>query len=334
MMHQRRLGVRGPSVSAIGLGCMGMSQAYSPPRDDTESTRTIHRALELGITLFDTADAYEQGVNEALLGRALEGRRSQVVLATKCGIVPGASGYPMDLDGSPAHVKAACEASLSRLRTEVIDLYYLHRVDPQVLVEESIGAMADLVKDGKVRFLGLSEVAPETLRRAHAVHPITALQSEYSLWVREPEAEVLPTCRELGIGFVPFSPLGRGFLTGRLPGPDQMADTDLRRQLPRFQGDAAQHNATLVSQLERLASAKGCSVAQLAIAWILAQGPDIVPIPGTKRRTYLDANVAAVDLVLSEAEQSTLEAIFPPGAAHGARYHEAMMRLVDPALRF
>jgi aryl-alcohol dehydrogenase-like predicted oxidoreductase len=329
----RRLGANGPVVSALGLGCMGMSQAYSPPTDDSESIRTIHRALDLGVTFFDTADAYGQGVNERLVGSALGARRRDVVLATKCGIVSGSDGQPTGVDGSPAHVRAACAASLERLGTDVIDLYYLHRVDPTVPVEDSMGAMAALVEEGKVRYVGLSEVAPETLRRAHAVHPITALQSEYSLWVREPEAEVLPACRELGIGFVPFSPLGRGFLSGHLGTTDGLSDTDLRHKLPRFTGANAAHNLALVRRLEALATARRCTAAQLALAWLLARGPDIVPIPGTKRRSYLEANLVALETTLDAETVSEIEHLFPVGAASGDRYHEAMMRLVDPALR-
>jgi len=329
----RRLGAAGPTVSAMGLGCMGMSQAYSPPGDDAESIRTIHRALDLGVTFFDTADAYGGGVNEELVGRALGPRRREIVLATKCGIVRGPDGGPTGVDGSPAHIREACDASLARLGTDVIDLYYLHRVDPAVPVEESVGALAELVRQGKVRYLGLSEVAPETLRRAHAVHPITALQSEYSLWLREPERAVLPTCRELGVGFVPFSPLGRGFLSGRLATLDALSADDLRHKLPRFTGAHAAHNQALVQRLEALATARKCTAAQLALAWLLAKGPDIVPIPGTKRRSYLEANLAAIDIALDAGEVAAIEQIFPPGAAAGDRYHEAMMRLVDPALR-
>jgi aryl-alcohol dehydrogenase-like predicted oxidoreductase len=311
---------------------MGMSQAYSPPTDDTESVKTIHRALDLGVTIFDTADAYGQGVNERLVGKALGYRRRNVVLATKCGLVSGPDGQP-GVNGSPAHVRAACEASLDRLSTDVIDIYYLHRVDSAVPVEDSVGAMAELVHEGKVRYLGLSEVAPQTLRRAYAVHPITALQSEYSLWVREPEAEVLPVCRELGIGFVPFSPLGRGFLSGRLFTTDKLPDGDLRQKLPRFQDSHVEHNLVLVRRLEALATSRNCTAAQLALAWLLAKGDDIVPIPGTKRRNYLEANLAAIELDLDTEVIAAIEQIFPLGAASGNRYHEAMMRFVDPALR-
>jgi aryl-alcohol dehydrogenase-like predicted oxidoreductase len=328
----RRLGASGPVVSAIGLGCMGMSHAYGPPADETESVRTIHRALDLGVTLFDTADAYGRGANEELVGRALGARRPDICLATKCGIVPDAGGQATAVDGSPTHIRAACDASLARLGTDVIDLYYLHRVDPAVPIEDSMGAMAGLVQAGKVRYVGLSEVAPSTLRRAHAVHPVTALQSEYSLWVREPEREVLPACRELGVAFVPFSPLGRGFLSGRFD-HEALADADLRRVLPRFSGDHGAHNLALVRRLEALATAHRCTAAQLALAWLLAKGPDIVPIPGTRRCSYLEANVGAAAIAVDDAAVAAIEQVFPPGAASGDRYHEAMMRLVDPALR-
>ena len=319
-------------VSALGLGCMGMSHAYSPPEDDVESTRTMHRALELGVTFFDTADAYARGANERLVGKALGARRREVVLASKCGIIPAADGGQR-IDGTPAHIREACEASLQRLGTDVIDLYYLHRVDPQVPIEDSVGAMARLVGEGKVRYLGLSEVGPSTLRRAHAVHAITALQSEYSLWVREPEETVLPACRELGIGFVPFSPLGRGFLSGRLGNADGLRDDDLRHKLPRFTGEHGAHNKALVQNLEALATARKCTAAQLALAWLLTKGPDIVPIPGTKRRIYLEANLAAIDIALDADAEVAIEQTFPPGAASGDRYHPAMMRLLDPELR-
>jgi aryl-alcohol dehydrogenase-like predicted oxidoreductase len=311
---------------------MGMSHAYGPPADDAESMRTIHRALDLGVTLFDTADAYGSGANERLVGKALGPRRPDITLATKCGIVPEAGGQATGVDGSPAHILEACDASLARLGTDVIDVYYLHRVDPAVSIEESMGAMAELVQSGKVRFVGLSEVAPATLRRAHAVHPVTALQSEYSLWVREPEREVLPACRELGVGFVPFSPIGRGFLSGRLTG-DTLADGDLRRKLPRFTGEHAAHNLALVRRLEALAASHRCTAAQLALAWLLAKGPDIVPIPGTRRRSHLESNLAAASVTLDDEGVAGVERLFPPGAASGDRYHEAMLRLVDPALR-
>src|SRR5262249_15865648 len=282
-MTPRKLGAAGPSVSALGLGCMGMSQSYGAT-DDDESIRTLHRALDLGVTLIDTADAYGKGANEILVGRAIRDRRDDVVLATKFGLVPPAAGGPAtDVDGRPERVRPCCEASLRRLGAAVIDLYYLHRVDPQVPIEDTVGAMADLVREGKVRYLGLSEAGPASLRRAHAVHPIAALQSEYSLWTREPERAVLPACRELGIGFVAFSPLGRGFLTGAVTAIDALAPNDVRRKLPRFQEDNLPRNAALLERLEAEAARQGCSATQVALAWLLAKGRDIVPIPGTKR---------------------------------------------------
>ena len=328
-MTPRKLGAAGPTVAAIGLGCMGMSQSYGAT-DDEESIRTLHRALDLGVTLIDTADAYGKGANEVLVGRAIRGRRAQVVLATKFGLVPPAGGGPAtDVDGRPERARTCCEASLRRLEADVIDLYYLHRVDPQVPVEETIGAMADLVREGKVRYLGLSEAGPASLRRAHAVHPITALQSEYSLWTRDPERAVLPTCRELGIGFVAFSPLGRGFLTGAVTGIDTLASNDVRRKLPRFQQGNLQHNATLVEGLKAVAAKKRCSTTQLALAWLLAKGPAIVPIPGTKRTRYLEENVAAADITLGDGEVAALDAAFPIGAAAGTRYPAESMRLLE-----
>ena len=327
-MKRRRLGRSGLTVSAIGLGCMGMSQSYGPG-DDEESMRTIHRALELGVNFLDTAAVYGDGANERLVGRAIHGRRDEVVLATKCGILRGAAGTPTVLDGSAAHITASCEESLDRLRVDAIDLFYLHRVDPKTPIEESVGAMAGLVRAGKVRHIGLSEAAPSTLRRAHAVHPITALQSEYSLWFRDPESSVLPVCRELGIGFVPFSPLGRGFLSGRVTDVGPLAADDMRRSLPRFQGENLEQNVRLVSRLETLAARKSCAAAQLALAWLLAQAPDVVPIPGTKRREYLDQNAAAVDIVLTREDIANLDAAFPPGAAAGERYPLELMRALD-----
>jgi aryl-alcohol dehydrogenase-like predicted oxidoreductase len=314
-------------VSAIGLGCMGMSQSYGPG-DDEESIRTLHRAMDLGVTLLDTADVYGRGANETLVGQAIRERRQGVVLATKCGIVPGPGG-PTGVDGSPAHVRESCDASLRRLQVDVIDLYYLHRVDPNVPIEDTVGAMAELVAQGKVRFLGLSEAAPSTIRRAHAVHPITALQSEYSLWFRDPEERVLPTCRELGIGFVPFSPLGRGFLSGRVTNVDTLSPDDMRRRVPRFQGENLDKNLKLVNWLAQMAVKKGITAPQLALAWLLAKGQDIVPIPGTKRRRYLEENVAAADTRLSEHDVADLELAFAPDAGVGARYPEEMARLVD-----
>ena len=326
-MKHRQLGKHGPTVSAIGLGCMGMSQSYGPG-DDEESIRTLHRAMDLGVTLFDTADVYGRGANETLVGQAIRERRQDVVLATKCGIVPGPGG-PTGVDGSPGHVRESCDASLRRLQVDVIDLYYLHRVDPKVPIEDTVGAMAELVAQGKVRFLGLSEAAPSTIRRAHAVHPITALQSEYSLWFRDPEERVLPTCRELGIGFVPFSPLGRGFLSGRITNIDTLSPDDMRRRVPRFQGENLDKNLKLVNWLAQMAVRKGITAPQFALAWLLAKGQDIVPIPGTKRRRYLEENVAAADTPLSEHDVADLELAFAPDAGVGARYPEDMARLVD-----
>ena len=329
-MKQRRLGSSDLVVSALGLGCMGMSHGYGVP-DDDESVRTIHRALDLGITLFDTADVYGGGANEQLVGRALGARRRDVVLATKCGIVPGADATPTSVNGSPAHITAACEASLSRLGTDVIDLYYLHRVDPGVPIEESVGAMRQLVRAGKVRYIGLSEAAPSTIRRAHAVHPLAALQSEYSLWVRSSEAAVLPTCRELGIGFVPFSPVSRGFLSGTIADIGELPERDMRRTVPRFQGEHLTQNLRLVEALRELANRERCTPAQLSLAWLLTQGPDVVPIPGTKRRAYLEENVAAAELEPSEATLAELAKVFSEQAVSGDRYSAAMLRLVDRA---
>jgi aryl-alcohol dehydrogenase-like predicted oxidoreductase len=326
-MQQRQLGNSALKVSAVGLGCMSMSQSYGA-RDDEESIRAVHRALELGVTFFDTAAIYGQGHNETLVGRALGARRRQVVLATKCGVLP-ASGGGIDADGSPAEIRSSCDASLRRLGTDVIDLFYLHRVDPKTPIEESVGAMAGLVRDGKVRFIGLSEAAPATIRRAQRVHPIAALQSEYSLWFREPERDVLPVCRDLGIAFVPFSPLGRGFLSGVLKDTATLAADDMRRRLPRFQGDNFDRNLILVGRLEAMANRKHCTPAQLALAWLLAKGKDIVPIPGTKRQTYVEENTGAAGIELSAADESELEAMFPPDAAAGPRYNESMARLID-----
>jgi len=328
-MQTRKLGRDGPTVSALGLGCMGMSEFYGP-HDDAESLATLRHALDLGLNFLDTADAYGPYTNEELVGRALRGRRQDAFLATKFGFVrdpndPGARG----LNGSPAHVAAACEASLKRLAVEQIDLYYLHRVDPQVPVEETVGAMARLVKAGKVRYLGLSEVSAETLARAHAVHPITALQSEYSLWTRNPENGVLAACERLGVGLVAYSPLGRGFLTGALKTPDDFAPDDYRRENPRFQGENFGRNLALVEKVKTLAQDKGCTPAQLALAWVLAQEPWIVPIPGTRRIRNLDENLGALKVHLSAVDLDTIEAVFPAGATAGARYSENMMRLVQ-----
>jgi aryl-alcohol dehydrogenase-like predicted oxidoreductase len=324
----RRIGTEGPVVSDIGLGCMGMSQSYGT-RDDDESILTIHRALELGVTFFDTADVYGQGGNERLVARALGEARKDIILATKCGIVAASDDRKIGVNGSPAHIRAACDASLSRLNTDVIDLYYLHRVDPATPIEDSVGEMAELVREGKVRFIGLSEASAATIRRAHAVHPISAVQSEYSLWFREPEAKVLPLCRELGIGFVPFSPIGRGFLAGNITDVDQLPADDLRRRVPRFMGDHLGKNVALVNSLARIAERKRCTSAQLSLAWLLAKGDDIVPIPGTKRRTYLEENTAATRIRLEASEVEELDTLFTPDAVSGERYPEDMARLVD-----
>lgn len=328
-MKRRMLGRSGLQVSAMGLGCMGMSQSYGTP-DDAESRATLLRALEIGITLLDTADAYGGGENETLVGSMIRDRRNDVVLATKFGILRDATGVPRGVDGSPAYAKRACDASLQRLGVDVIDLYYLHRVDANVPIEDSVGAMSELVQAGKVRHLGLSEASVDSLRRASKVHPITALQSEYSLWNREPELDVIPVCRELGIGFVPFSPLGRGFLSGTVTATDNLPADDFRRILPRFKGEAFEQNLALVRALETLAEQRRCATSQLALAWILAKGDDIVPIPGTKRRTYLESNAAAADIVLSQDEVAALDAAFPVGAAAGARYPADVMKFVDP----
>jgi len=327
-MKQRQLGRSGLRVSALGLGCMGMSEFYGA-RDEAEAIATIHRALDLGVTLLDTADMYGRGHNEELVGRAIHDRRERVVLATKFGIVRSDDPLERGVSGKPEYVRQACEASLRRLGVEVIDLYYQHRIDPNTPVEETVGAMADLVQAGKVRYIALSEAAPPTLRRACAVHPIAALQTEYSLWSREPEAEILATCRELGIGFVAYSPLGRGFLTGKFKAFADLPPDDHRRKMPRFQGENFNQNLVLVRQIEELAAGRGCTPAQIALAWVLAQGDDIVPIPGTKRRTYLEENVGAITIELSEEELERLNSIAPPGIPAGKRYPEAMMHLLN-----
>jgi aryl-alcohol dehydrogenase-like predicted oxidoreductase len=327
-MQTRKIGRDGPSVSAIGLGCMGMSEFYGP-RDDVESIATIHRALDQGLNFLDTADMYGPYINEELVGRAIAGRRDEVVLATKFGFVrdPEEPAKRM-IDGSPQHVREACDASLQRLGVDTIDLYYLHRVDARVPIEDTVGAMAELVTAGKVRWLGLSEVGEETLRRAHAVHPISAVQSEYSLWSRDPEREVLEVCRELGTSLVAYSPLGRGFLTGEIRNFEDFAADDYRRLQPRFQGENFALNLALVDSIRAMAEARGVKPAQLALAWVLAQGEDIVPIPGTKRRRYLDENIAAVELVLSRAELDRINAIFGPDVASGTRYPPGMMKFL------
>jgi aryl-alcohol dehydrogenase-like predicted oxidoreductase len=327
-MQQRQLGNSGLVVSAIGLGCMGMSQSYGVP-DDDESIRTIHRALDIGVTFLDTAAIYGNGRNEELVGRAIRGRRGEVVLATKCGIVPDPATKEIVADGSPEHIRTSCDESLKRLGVDVIDLFYLHRIDARTPIEESVGAMRDLVQAGKVRFIGLSEAAPSTLRRAQKVHPIAALQSEYSLWAREVEAEVLPTCRELGIGVVPFSPIGRGFLAGTVTSTEALPANDMRHRMPRFQAENLQRNLALVEQVEDIAAVKQCTAAQIALAWLLAKGDDIVPIPGTKRRSYLEQNAAAADITLNASEIAILDERFAPGVASGERYNATMAKLVD-----
>jgi len=327
-MQTRKLGQQGLEVSALGLGCMGMSDFYGH-RDEAEAIATINRALDLGVTFLDTADMYGVGANEELVGRVVRERREWVVVATKFGNVRGEDGSFKGVNGRPDYVRSACDASLKRTGFDVIDLYYQHRVDPDVPIEETVGAMAELVTAGKVKYLGLSEAASATIRRAHAVHPITALQTEYSLWSRDVEGDVLPTCRELGIGFVPYSPLGRGFLTGQIKTPDHLATDDSRRNHPRFQGEAFQKNLDLVAAISAMAADKGCTPAQLALAWVLAQGQDIVPIPGTKRRAYLEDNLGALDVELTDADLARIDAVLPPGAAEGARYPQASMATID-----
>ena len=327
-MKQRTLGNQGLAVSAIGLGCMGMSEFYGA-RDDRESTGTIHRALDLGVNFLDTADVYGCGENERLVGQAIRRRRDEVVLATKFGNVRDEKGNLMGVNGRPEYVRECCDASLLRLGIGHIDLYYQHRVDPNVPIEETVGAMGELVLAGKVRYLGLSEAAPATIRRAAKVHPISALQTEYSLWCRDVEAEILATCRELGIGFVPYSPLGRGFLTGKIQKIDDLAADDWRRHGPRFQGENFEQNLAIVRHLEIMARRKQCTSAQLALAWVLAQSDDVAPIPGTKRRTYLDENAAALEIELTAGELAELSQAAPVGSTAGDRYPQSSMAAVN-----
>ncbi|MBE5203453.1 aldo/keto reductase [Pectobacterium sp. FL60-S17] len=329
-MQQRKLGANGPQVSAIGLGCMGMSDFYSTAQDEKESIATLHRALELGVTLLDTADMYGPHTNELLLGKAIKGKREQVFLATKFGIIRDpANPHARGVCGKPDYIRRSVEGSLMRLGTDVIDLYYQHRIDPTVPIEETVGTLAELVQEGKIRYIGLSEASATTLERAHRVHPITALQSEYSLWTRDMEAEILPTCERLGIGFVPYSPLGRGFLTGAIRSPDDLAADDFRRTNPRFSGENFGKNLQLVEKINQLAQEKQVTPSQLALAWVLAQGEHIVPIPGTKRRRYLEENVAALDVTLTQEELAAINAIFPPDAAAGERYGKESMAALN-----
>jgi len=327
-MEHRRLGKQGPTMSAIGLGCMGMSEFYGTA-DDKESIATIHHALDSGITFFDTSDMYGPFKNEELVGKAIKGRRNGIVLATKFGIVRMKDPAARSVNGRPEYVKQSCDGSLKRLGIDYIDLYYQHRVDPAVPIEETIGAMADLVRAGKVRYLGMSEAGVKTIRRAHRIHPITALQTEYSLWTRDAEEEILPTVRELGIGFVPYSPLGRGFLTGRFKKFEDLPANDFRRTTPRFQGENFKKNLALVAHVERLAQGKGVTAGQIALAWVLAQGNDIVPIPGTTRRNHLDENIAAVHIKFTRKELDDIDTVMPKDAVSGLRYPESGMKMVN-----
>ena len=328
MMHRRELGKSGLAVSALGLGCMGMSEFYGPA-DDEASVTLIRHALDLGMTFLDTADVYGRGHNEELVGKAIRGRRHEVILATKFGNVRADDGTFIGINGRPEYLRACCERSLRRLGVEVIDLYYQHRVDPRTPIEETVGAMAKLVREGKVRYLGLSEASAETIRRAHQVHPITALQSEYSLWTRDPETAILSVCRELGIGFISYSPLGRGFLAAEIKSVDALAANDWRRTNPRFEGENLQHNLELVRRIEEIAATKKCKPSQLALAWVLAQGDDIVPIPGTTKRHHLEDNAAALAIELSREDRKTLDRAMPPGATAGTRYPAIGMKTVQ-----
>lgn len=328
-MRTTKLDTAGPTISVMGLGCMGMSDFYGENEGGEDPVSVIHRAIELGINFLDTADMYGVGKNEELVGRAIRDRHDKVVLATKFGNERAADGTFVGVNGKPEYVRSACEASLKRLGVDMIDLYYQHRVDPNTPIEDTVGAMAELVKQGKVRYLGMSEAAPETLRRAVKVHPIAALQTEYSLWTRDVEAEVLPTCRELGVTFVAYSPLGRGFLAGRFRKPEELDQSDWRRHNPRFQGENIERNLELVDEIERFAAKKQCTPGQLALAWLLAQGQDVVPIPGTRKISRLEENAEAADVLLSEDDLSQLDKLFPPGAAAGTRYPEAAMKALN-----
>ncbi len=327
-MEHRKLGKSGLKVSAVGLGCMGMSQSYGPG-NDAVSTMVLHRAVELGITLFDTADVYGLGANEILVGKGLKPFRNKVHIATKFGFVRSKDGISGGVNGKPEYIRQACEASLKRLGVETIDLYYAHRIDPNTPVEETVGAMSRLVEEGKVRFIGLSEASASSIRRANAIHPITALQSEYSLWTRDVEKEILPTCRELGIGFVPFSPLGRGFLTGQIKDSSAFDEKDFRKDNPRFHGDNFKRNLELVRKIEEIAAKKKCKASQLALAWVMAQGKGVVPIPGTKRVEYLEENVGALEIELTKEDLERINEAAPIGAAAGERYNAEMMRAVN-----